>query len=81
MKRIAIFLSLLLLLTGCSKNPSDLACSVWVEKMNPAVELVNYWAELSKSRELTLDEKRQANKDQDALIAIWNEMDSIGCKR
>jgi uncharacterized protein YceK len=80
MKRISIVLVFMFLLTGCSKNPSDLACSVWEDKMNPAFELVDYWADLSKSRELTLDESQQAYRDQNALIAIWREMDSIGCK-
>lgn len=79
---VKILVSLLIasvLLVGCSKNPSDLTCSVWNEKKAEAGKLVDYWADLSSKRELTLDEKRQAWNDQDYFIEILNEMENVGC--
>ena len=66
--------------SGCSKNPSSLACEVLEEKRVESSEVVDYWAELSNARKLSLDENRQAWKDQDDYIAVLREMDSVGCK-
>lgn len=69
-----------LILSGCSKNPSSLACEVWEEKRVETSKVVDYWSELSGARKLSLDENRQAWKDQDDYIAVLREMDSVGCK-
>lgn len=72
--------SLSLLLTGCAKAPSQLACEVWNEKLQEVSVAVDYWAELSISRKLTLEENKLAWKDQNSYIAVLREMDSVGCK-
>lgn len=72
--------SLSLLLTGCAKAPSQLACEVWNEKLQEASVSVDYWAELSISRKLTLEENKLAWRDQNSYIAVLREMDSVGCK-
>ena len=73
-------LTLTFLLTGCAKAPSQLACEVWNEKLQEASVSVDYWAELSITRTLTLEEDRLAWKDQNSYIAVLREMDSVGCK-
>ena len=80
MKFLISLLALLLLLTGCSNNPSQFACEVWNEKLQEASVPVNYWAELSISRTLTPEERKLAWKDQNTYIAVLREMDSVGCK-
>lgn len=80
MKLISAVLATLLLLTGCSNNPSELACEVWNEKLQEASIPVDYWSELSSSRPLTLEEKRMAYQDQDSYIAVLREMNSVGCE-
>jgi hypothetical protein len=73
-------LTLTFLLPGCAKAPSQLACEVWNEKLQEASVSVDYWAELSITRTLTLEEDRLAWKDQNSYIAVLREMDSVGCK-
>lgn len=80
MRLILTTLILALGLTGCTKNPSDLACEVWNSKLQQASVSVDYWAELSGSRNLSLEEKKQAWQDQNVYIAVLREMDSVGCK-
>ena len=80
MKILFAFLCGLLMLTGCGKNPTDLACEVWNSKRQQASVSVDYWAELSGSRKLSLEEEKQAWQDQNAYIAVLREMDSVGCK-
>ena len=79
MRIILTTLVLVLGLTGCTKNPSDLACEVWNSKRQKASVPVDYWAELSASRKLSLEEEKQAWLDQNAYIAVLREMDSVGC--
>jgi multisubunit Na+/H+ antiporter MnhE subunit len=80
MKVSVLLLILSFLLVGCTKAPSKLACEVWDEKLQKTGALVNYWAELSDDRTLTLEEKSKAWVDQNSYLAVLREMDSVGCK-
>lgn len=80
MKILISLLALLLLLTGCANTPSQLACEVWDEKLQEVSIPVDYWAELSITRKLTLEESKLAWKDQNTYLAVLREMDSVGCK-
>jgi hypothetical protein len=73
-------LTLILLLTGCANTPSQLACEVWNDKLQEASVSVDYWAKLSISRKLTLEENKMAWRDQNSYLAVLREMDSVGCK-
>jgi hypothetical protein len=73
-------IAVLLTLTSCSKNPSDLACSVWLDQKIEAGNLVDYWAELSIARKLTREEESQAYKDQNLFLSVLSEMNKMGCK-
>ena len=79
MKILASLIVAVILLSGCGKNPSKLTCSVWNEKKSEIELSVNYWAELSAKRELTLAEKRRANADQDEFIKVLREMEKVCC--
>ena len=80
MKRPILLLITVLLFSGCSKNPTKLACEVWEERRIKTIEVVDFWSDLSKKRELTIEEKSQAWKDQDDFLSVLREMDSVGCK-
>jgi hypothetical protein len=73
-------ISVLLTLTSCSENPTELACNVWLDQKIAAGNLVDYWAELSVARKLTREEQSQAYKDQSLFLSVLSEMDKIGCK-
>ncbi|WP_248804410.1 hypothetical protein, partial [Escherichia coli] len=62
-----------LLITSCSKNPSELACNVWSDQKISAGKLVDYWAALSIERKLTREEEIAAYKDQNSFLAILRE--------
>lgn len=80
MKKALIIVASILLLSSCSKNPSELACSTWEEKRIKSAESVNYWSDLSLTRTLNPSENQRALKDQDDYIAVLREMDLVGCK-
>ena len=77
---MSILLVTLLLVTGCSRNPSELACSVWENQKFTAGKIVDDWSNLSGTRKLTIDESKQSWKAGNDYVAILNEMDTIGCK-
>ncbi len=80
MKKSSFLLVFLIVLTGCTKDSSSLTCELLEEERVERAKAVDYWSDLSKKRELTLDEKSLSWKDGDSYIEVLKEMDSSGCE-
>lgn len=81
MRRIAVLVVTLALLSGCSKdgNGTELECDLWLKKYSELSEYLDYWSQF-KTSELTIEQRSDWWQKAQEFMEVSDAVKKLRCK-